>query len=56
MCDVVYISDVVQQISNQSKINLFADNIALHRIIRSPDDIFCNLMSMQLAPALHPNT
>ena len=35
---VVYINDVVQQISNQSKINLFADDIALYRIIRSPDD------------------
>ena len=35
---VVYINGVVQQISNQSKINLFADDIALYRIIHSPDD------------------
>ena len=35
---IIYINDVVSQISGGSKINLFADDIALYRIINSADD------------------
>ena len=35
---IIYINDVVQQVSDGSKINLFADDIALYRIIYSPSD------------------
>ena len=35
---VIYINDVVQQISNGSRISLFADDIAQYRIIHTPND------------------
>ena len=35
---IIYLNDVVHCISNSSKMNLFADAIALYRIIRSFDD------------------
>ena len=35
---IIYLNDVVHQISNDSSINLFADDIALYRIINSSDD------------------
>ena len=35
---IIYINDMVQQISNGSKINLFAEDIALYRIIYTPND------------------
>ena len=35
---IIYINDMVQQVSDCSKINLFADDIALYRIIYSPSD------------------
>ena len=35
---IIYINDVVWQISNGSKINLFADDIALYQIIYTPND------------------
>ena len=35
---IIYINDVVQQVSDGSKINLFANDIALYRIIYSPSD------------------
>ena len=37
---IIYLNDVVHCISNSSKMNLFADDIALYRIIRSVDDYF----------------
>ena len=35
---IIYINDVVNLISEGSKINLFVDDIALYRIINSPED------------------
>lgn len=35
---IIYMNDVVQQISNSSRINLFADDIVLYRIIYTPHD------------------
>ena len=35
---VLYINDVVSTISDESDINMFADDIALYRIIRSASD------------------
>ena len=35
---VIYLNDVADCISGGSKINLFADDIALYRIIYNPDD------------------
>ena len=54
---VIYINDVVQQISNGSRISLFADGIALYRIIHTPNDyVSCSPTSMQSVLALLPNT
>ena len=35
---ILYINDVVHQISDDSKANLYADDIALYRTIKSPED------------------
>ena len=35
---IIYLNDVVNHISNNSKINPFADDIALYRVIFSLDD------------------
>ena len=35
---VIYLNDVADCISGSSKINLFADDIALYRVITSPDN------------------
>ena len=35
---IIYLNDVVNHISDTSKINLFADDIALYRVTFSPDD------------------
>ena len=35
---IIYLNDVVHRISSSSKMNLFADDIALYRIIRSSND------------------
>ena len=35
---IIYLNDVVSCISADSKISLFADDIALYRVINSPDN------------------
>ena len=38
---ITYINEVATVISDESKINLFADDIALYRVIKSPSDYNC---------------
>lgn len=38
---LTYINEVATVISDESKINLFADDIALYRVIKSPSDYNC---------------
>ena len=38
LLSIIYINNMVWQISNGSKINLFADDITLYRIIYTPND------------------
>ena len=54
---LIYINDVVWQISSSSKINLYADDIALYRTIYILQKIMtsCSQTSMQSARAWHLN-